>query len=108
MKINIRTLPTYYINLDIQEERRQSTEYALNRLNFNSVTRVSGISYNDPKVGCARSQHKVLSNSSILTPFLLMEDDCVYTGVEDFESLHPRRGCHRNNEKIQRSGGHVA
>ena len=85
MKINIRTLPTYYINLDIQEERRQSTEYTLNRLNFNSVTRVSGISYNDPKVGCARSQHKVLSNSSILTTFLLMEDDCVYTGVEDFE-----------------------
>lgn len=85
MKINIRTLPTYYINLDRQEERRQSTEYTLNRLNFNSVIRVSGISCDDSKVGCARSQHKVLSELSISSPFLLMEDDCVYTGVEDFE-----------------------
>ena len=84
MKINIRTLPAYYINLDKQEERRQSTEYTLNRLNFNSVIRVSGISCDDSKVGCARSQHKVLSELSISTPFLLMEDDCVYTGIEDF------------------------
>jgi hypothetical protein len=85
MKINIRTLPTYYINLDNQEERRETTEYTLNRLNFNSVTRISGISCEDPKVGCARSQHKFLSDSSILTPFLLMEDDCLYTGVKEFE-----------------------
>ena len=85
MKINIRNLPTYYINLDSQEERRQSTEYTLNRLNFTSVTRICGIKNEDGKVGCARSQHKVLSDSSIQTPFLLMEDDCVFTGVNDFE-----------------------
>lgn len=85
MKINIRTLPTYYINLDNQEKRRQSTEYTLNRLNFTSVTRIPGIQHGDPKVGCARSQHKVLSDVSIKTPFLLMEDDCVYTGIKDFE-----------------------
>lgn len=85
MKINIRTLPTYYINLDNQEKRRQATEYTLNRLNFTSVTRVPGIQHDDPKVGCARSQHKVMSDSSIPTPFLLMEDDCVFTGVNDFE-----------------------
>lgn len=85
MKINIRTLPTYYINLNHQEERRESIEYTLNRLNFTSVTRVSGIEHNDPKVGCARSQHKVMSDLSISTPFLLMEDDCVYTDVRDFE-----------------------
>jgi hypothetical protein len=85
MKINIQNLPTYYINLDSQEERRQSIEYTLNRLNFTSVTRISGIETEDGKVGCARSQHKVLSDSSIQTPFLLMEDDCVFTGVKDFE-----------------------
>lgn len=85
MKINIQNLPTYYINLDSQEERRQSTEYTLNRLNFTSVTRISGIKNEDGKVGCARSQHKVLSDFSIQTPFLLMEDDCVFTGVKDFE-----------------------
>lgn len=85
MKINIRDLNTYYINLDSKEDRRQSTEYTLNRLNFTSVTRVSGVVYEDGKVGCARSQHKVLSDSSIQTPFLLMEDDCVFTGITDFE-----------------------
>jgi hypothetical protein len=85
MRINIQNLPTYYINLDSQEERRQSTEYTLNRLNFKSVTRITGIEKEDGKVGCARSQHKVLSNSSIQTPFLLMEDDCVFTGVSNFE-----------------------
>lgn len=85
MKINIRTLPTYYINLDVKEERRRSTEYTLKRLNFNQVKRVSAIEHEDPKVGCARSQHKVLSDSSIQTPFLLMEDDCVFTGLNDFE-----------------------
>jgi hypothetical protein len=85
MKINIRTLPTYYINLDEKEERRRSTEYNLNRLNFISVTRISGLKHSDSRAGCARSQHKVLSDSTIQIPFLLMEDDCVYTGVEDFE-----------------------
>lgn len=85
MKINIRNLSTYYINLDSQEERRQSIEYTLNRLNFTSVTRIPGIENEEGKVGCARSQHKVLSDSSIQTPFLLMEDDCIYTGVKDLE-----------------------
>jgi hypothetical protein len=85
MKINIRRLPTYYINLDSKDERRRSTEYTLKRLNFNNVTRVSAIPHNDSKVGCARSQHKVLSDSSIKTPFLLVEDDIVFTGITDFE-----------------------
>lgn len=85
MKINIRTLPTYYINLDSKEDRRRSTEYTLKRLNFNNVKRITAIKHEDPKVGCAQSQHKVLSDQTISTPFLLMEDDCVYTGIEDFE-----------------------
>jgi hypothetical protein len=89
MNINIRTLPTYYINLDIKENRRRSTEYTLKRLNFNNVKRVSGIEHEDPKVGCARSQYKVLSDCTIQTPFLLMEDDCVYTGIENFEYSIP-------------------
>jgi len=85
MKINIQNIPTYYINLNSQEERRQSIEYSLNRLNFTSVTRVSGVLHDDGKVGCARSQHKVLSDSSIQTPFILMEDDCIFTGTKELE-----------------------
>jgi len=84
MKINIKNIPTYYINLDNQEERRQSTEYTLNRLNFTSVTRVPGVLCEDGKVGCARSQEKILAQN-IPYPFLLMEDDCVFTGVDEFE-----------------------
>jgi hypothetical protein len=89
MKINLRNLNTYYINLDEKEDRRISIEYTLNRLNFSSVTRVSGVKCDDGKVGCARSQHKVLSDTSIQTPFLLMEDDCLFTGNYDFEIKVP-------------------
>lgn len=84
MKINIRDIPTYYINLDTQDERRQSTEYTLNRLNFKSVSRISGVFCDDGKVGCARSQEKSLSMIREV-PFLLMEDDCVFTGIDQFE-----------------------
>jgi hypothetical protein len=83
MKVDIKNLPTYYINLDSQDDRRQSTSYMLNRLNFTSVTRVTGIVHDDSKVGCARSQEKVLSDKTIPTPFILMEDDCVFTGIDD-------------------------
>jgi hypothetical protein len=85
MKINLRNLNTYYINLDEKEDRRRSIESTLNRLNFSFVTRVSGVKCDDGKVGCARSQHKVLSDTSIQTPFLLMEDDCLFTGNYEFE-----------------------
>lgn len=85
MKVNIRTISTYYINLDSKEDRRRSTEYNLNRLNFTSVQRISAIEHSDTRAGCARSQHKVLSDLTIFTPFLLMEDDCVYTGVDEME-----------------------
>jgi hypothetical protein len=84
MKLNLKNLDTYYINLDEGEERRQRTESILNKLNFSSVTRVPGIKTDDGKVGCARSQHKVLSDTSISTPFLLLEDDILFTGNEDF------------------------
>ena len=53
MKINLRNLDTYYINLDEGEERRQRTESILNKLNFSSVTRIPGIKTDDGKVGCA-------------------------------------------------------
>lgn len=85
MKIDLRKINTYYINLDENESRRRTIEYTLKRLNFTSVTRISGIRCDDGKVGCARSQHKVLSNLNIKTPFLLLEDDCVYTGNSNFE-----------------------
>jgi len=84
MKLNLINLDTYYINLDEGEERRQRTESILNKLNFSSVTRVPGIKTDDGKVGCARSQHKVLSDTSISTPFLLLEDDILFTGNDDF------------------------
>jgi hypothetical protein len=85
MKINLRKLDTYYINLDKKEERRRSIEYTLNKMNFSSVTRISGIDCDDGKVGCARSQHKVLSDEKIHTPFLLLEDDCLFADNDIME-----------------------
>ena len=85
MKINLRNINTYYINLDDDVERRQKTESILNRLNFSSVTRIPGIKTDDGKVGCARSQHMVLSDESISTPFLLLEDDIVFMDNHDFD-----------------------
>ena len=85
MKLNLRNIDTYYINLDELNERRQITENVLNRLNFTNVTRISGIKTDEGKVGCARSQHKVLSDTSISTPFLLLEDDIRFTGNHAFE-----------------------
>ena len=85
MKLNLRNLDTYYINLDEGEERRQRTESILNKLNFSSVTRIPGIKTDDGKVGCARSQHMVLSDKSISTPFLLLEDDIIFMGNDEFE-----------------------
>ena len=78
MKLDIRQFPAYYINLDRETNKAADTEALLNTVGF-SATRVSGIIHEDPKIGCARSHHKVLSDSNIKTGFLVCEDDIKYT-----------------------------
>lgn len=82
MIIDIRDFPVYYINLDSQPDRRESTENTLTSLGFSRIYRVSGIQHQTPSVGCALSHLKVMENKSIQAPFLLVEDDIQYVGNE--------------------------
>jgi len=79
MIIDLSGIPVYYINLDSQQDRANQTEATLFSLGFTNVNRVSGIEHDIPMVGCAMSHHKVMSDSTIKTPFILMEDDLVLT-----------------------------
>ena len=82
MLIDIRDFPVYYINLDSQPDRRNTTENTLYDLGFNNINRVSAIQHTNPTVGCALSHLKVMMDKSIPTPFILFEDDIEYTGNE--------------------------
>ena len=84
MQIDIRKIPVYFINLNTEEQRRKQTEQVLFSLGFESITRIPGEVHTDPKVGCALSHYKVLSNKNIKTPFILLEDDIVYNNSQKF------------------------
>ena len=79
MLIDLSQIPVYYINLDSQPDRAKQTEDTLLKLGFSEVNRISAIKHSTVMVGCALSHHKVMSDSAIKTPFILMEDDIVLT-----------------------------
>lgn len=84
MYIDIRDFPVYYINIDSQPERKDFAVNTLKGMGFTDINRVSGIEHHNPTVGCALSHLKVMSDKSISTPFLLVEDDIKYTGCDKF------------------------
>lgn len=69
MKLN--EIKTYYINLDKDEEKRESMEHMLSGLGFN-YERFPGV---EAKWGCEKSHHKLLSEG-LKVPFIVLEDDC--------------------------------
>lgn len=69
MKLN--EIKTYYINLDKDEEKRESMENMLSTLNFN-YERFPAVEEN---WGCEKSHHKLLSEG-LKAPFIVLEDDC--------------------------------
>lgn len=69
MKLN--EIKTYYINLDKDEEKRESMEKMLSELGFN-YERFSGV---EAEWGCEKSHHKLLSEG-LKSPFIVLEDDC--------------------------------
>jgi len=81
MKINIRELPTYFINLEKDVDKYTSTTSLLQHLDFKDVNRVDAI---ESTRGCEKSHHKVLSDKSIPTPCLVLEDDILFTGNDNF------------------------
>lgn len=82
MKIDIRDLPTYFINLDEDVDKYTSALSLLQYLGFKNVTRFPGIKASG---GCRKSHHKLLTDKSIPTPCLVLEDDILFTGNDKFE-----------------------
>ena len=81
MKIDIRDIPTYFINLDNDVDKYTSTMSLLQYLEFKDVNRFPGIK---SERGCERSHHKLLSDKTIPTPCLVLEDDILFTGNDNF------------------------
>ena len=61
MKINIRELPTYFINLEKDVDKYTSTISLLQYLDFKDVNRFEAI---ESERGCGKSHHKILSDKS--------------------------------------------
>ena len=80
LKLDLRDIPVYYINLDSAVDRRKSMEEMTKNLGFKNVTRVSAIKHpGGNKGGCSASHQLVMSLYK--PPFIVLEDDCV---VKDF------------------------
>ena len=75
MKLDLREVPFYYINLDDAVERRENTESQLKELGINNITRVPAIRHSYGAAGTPRSMQKALELAQNGEPFVLMEDD---------------------------------
>lgn len=84
MRVDLRELSTYFINLERDYQKSIDTYDRLFGLGFKNVNRFEGILHDNPKAGCARSQHSVMSDDNIKLPFILLEDDIVHTGLDKF------------------------
>ena len=75
MKINLTSIPVFYINLDDQDQKRKHTENMLKRMGFKYVERFSAIRHEAGRIiGCARSHYEILKTQK--PPFIILEDDC--------------------------------
>jgi hypothetical protein len=75
MKLDLRSIPIYYINLDKETEKNKRTQLLLQQMGFKDIHRISATEHSAGRiVGCARSHHKILSQLS--SPAIIIEDDC--------------------------------
>jgi GR25 family glycosyltransferase involved in LPS biosynthesis len=80
MKINLTSIPVYYINLDEQEQKRKHTESMLKNIGFRYVERFSAIKHDAGRIiGCARSHYEILKTQK--PPFIIIEDDCALNKI---------------------------
>lgn len=76
MKINLKTVPVIYINMDKDTERNESMKNLVNDFGFTKTFRSSGVyTQGDPLKGCASSHNNILSD--IKNKTIILEDDCV-------------------------------
>lgn len=75
MKLDLREIPTYYINLDRHEEKNQNMQKVIKDFGFSNIKRISGTDMpNDPIAGCASSHVEIFNLAK--PPFIILEDDC--------------------------------
>lgn len=76
MIIDIRNIPTFYINMDKHSDRRNDMVQLGKDVGFKEYSRTKGFSLpKHPKAGCAKSHHSILENMQ--EPTIILEDDCV-------------------------------
>ena len=75
--MEINKLPAFYINLDSDTKKRESTESVLQVLGFSDVTRVIGIPQANSRLGCTMAHTEALRVALEKTdgPFVIFEDD---------------------------------
>jgi hypothetical protein len=84
MRLDLRSFPVYYINLDEATEKNKRTQRLLDQMGFKEIHRVSAIKHETGRmIGCARSHYYVLSN--LKSPAIILEDDCALN--RDFDGF---------------------
>jgi hypothetical protein len=75
-KIRLTQIPTFYINLDGETDRKRSMEQMLNNLGFENFERFPGVRANK-RVGCSISHSAVLQKiiDENIFPAIVLEDD---------------------------------
>ena len=80
MKLDLRDIPVYYINLDSAVDRREAMEEMTKKLGFKNVTRVEAIKHPRGSIGSGGSHDLILSIHK--PPFIILEDDCKALSVD--------------------------
>lgn len=74
MRIDIRDIPVYYINMAKDQHKKEYMESRLKEKGFKNINRIDAVEdKNNGRVGLSKSQFKALSQ--IPAPFIVLEDD---------------------------------
>ena len=83
MNLDLRKIPTIYINLDQDVEKNESMKTMLTECGFENIIRISASKFPDRHLaGCSFSHFNALRK--IEPPFIVFEDDCK---VKNFRSI---------------------
>ena len=109
MKLDLRDIPVYYINMASAVDRRKQLEILVKDAEFKNCTRIEGVVKEDSREGCAASHLTIMQNNK--PPFIVLEDDCiiknykplinipddadaVYLGISSWGRLESKSGPH--------------
>jgi hypothetical protein len=76
MQIDLRKIPTFYINMDHHKDRNIDMVQLGKDVGFEQYSRFNGVAMpKQPMAGCAKSHYGILENMK--EPTIILEDDCV-------------------------------